>query len=215
MKKIHIPLIHSVSEDTVIEEITILMDSLPKHHIDNEPWSKLTSNCQTSFSIAHIGTAILLKYYVNEDVIIVSMHHVNDPVHKDNCVEFFISFGAEKEYYNIEINCVGICLMGYGYDRVNRKILSKNIINKIRKTIIIKSSVQPASTNFAWQITLVIPIEVFKYNNLKSLVGKNVRGNFFKCGDELPIPHFLTWNRIYAENPDFHLPEFFGQLEFG
>jgi hypothetical protein len=215
MKKIHIPLIDSISNDTIIEETSILMDSLPKHHIDNEPWPKFKSNCQTSFSIAHIGTAILLKYYVNEDIIIVSNHHTNDPVHKDNCVEFFISFASEKEYYNIEINCVGICLMSYGYDRVNRKILPENIINKIKKTIIIKSAVEPASTNFEWQITLVIPIEVFKYNNLRSLVRKNGHGNFFKCGDDLPKPHFLTWNLIYAENPDFHLPEFFGQLEFG
>jgi|ERR1035437_311962 hypothetical protein len=214
MKKIHIPLIDSISQDSPMEDISNLMDSLSKHHIDNEPWPNLRCNCQASFSIAHLGTAVLLKYYVNEDVIKVAMNKTNDPVYKDNCVEFFISFESEKEYYNIEINCVGVCLLGYGDSRVNRTILPENIIDKIRRNILIKSAWLSSSTRFEWQIALVIPIEVFKYTDLKSFAKNKVRGNFYKCGDDLPNPHFLAWNMIYAQNPDFHLPEFFGQLEF-
>jgi hypothetical protein len=157
----------------------------------------------------------LLKYYVSEDVIKASMYKTNDPVSKDNCVEFFISFGAEKEYYNIEVNCFGICLVGYGYDRVNRKFLPENVIDKINKSILVKTAQDLAVTNYEWQITLSIPIDVFTYSNLNSLVNRNGRGNFFKCGDDLPEPHFFTWNMIYAKNPDFHLPEFFGELLFG
>jgi hypothetical protein len=215
MKTISIPLIDSVNLNTKIEDVSALMDSLSKHNINNESWPEFKSNCQTNFSIAHCGTAILLKYYVHEDVIKASIYKTNDPVSKDNCVEFFISLGSEKEYYNIEINCFGICLMGYGYGRVNRQILPENVINLIKKSILIKSSSDSAITNYEWQITLVIPIDVFKYTNLNSLVKRNGRGNFFKCGDDLPEPHFFTWNMVCAESPDFHLPEFFGELKFG
>ncbi|MDB5031970.1 carbohydrate-binding family 9-like protein [Mucilaginibacter sp.] len=215
MKTIRIPLINSVNPNIIIEDVSQLMDSLPSHQIDNDPWTKLKINCQTNFSIAHCGDAIFLKFYVNEDVIKTNMHKTNDPVCKDNCVEFFVSFGSENEYYNIEINCLGICLMGYGIDRTNRKLMPESVIDKIKKTILIKSADEFAATNFEWQITLAIPIDVFTYTNLNSFDKKQGRGNFFKCGDDLPEPHFLTWNAIQSQNPDFHLSEFFGELQFG
>jgi hypothetical protein len=37
--------------------------------------------------------------------------------------------------------------------------------------------------------------------------------NFYKCGDETPEPHFLSWNPIDLPKPNFHVPQFFGQLE--
>jgi hypothetical protein len=214
MKHINIPLVQSVNYDFSIKDVSILLDTLPKHYIDNELWSEFKSNCETSFSMAHCGSAILLKYYVNEDVIKSTMFKTNDPVHRDNCVEFFISFGAEKEYYNIEMNCLGICLMGYGIDRANREILPEAIINKIRRGVLIKSAEEPAGTKFEWQITLVVPIEVFTYTKLTSFEQEKGSCNFFKCGDDLPEPHFFSWNKIYNQKPDFHLPEFFGNIQF-
>ena len=43
---------------------------------------------------------------------------------------------------------------------------------------------------------------------------REIKANFYKCGDELQTPHFLSWNPIKIENPDFHRPDFFGTLEF-
>jgi hypothetical protein len=44
--------------------------------------------------------------------------------------------------------------------------------------------------------------------------GKKMRGNFYKCGDELSVPHFVSWTKINTPNPSFHVPECFGGLEF-
>lgn len=33
--------------------------------------------------------------------------------------------------------------------------------------------------------------------------------NFYKCGDDLPAPYYLSWNKIIAPKPDFHYPDFF------
>ena len=216
MKNLFIPLTDSIAPNSDIEIVTVLMDSFPKNYINHQPWPEFTNNCQTSFAIAHSGNDIFLKYYVSDDVIKVSTHKTNDQVHKDNCVEFFIAFASEKEYYNIELNCFGICLMAYGKGRSNRKNLPANIIDKIQRSIMIKSAPAHSASNFEWEITLIIPKEVFKFNSLKSFNGQNGYGNFFKCGDDLPEPHFFTWNMIDAPSPpDFHLPEFFGALEFG
>ena len=45
--------------------------------------------------------------------------------------------------------------------------------------------------------------------------GVEARMNLFKCGDELSHPHFLSWQPIRTEKPDFHRPEFFAQVRFG
>jgi hypothetical protein len=215
MKNLFLPFTDSINAHSAIEDVAVLMDTFPKNYINHQPWPEFTSKSQTKFAIAHSGNALFLKYYVSDDVIKVAMHQTNDQVHKDNCVEFFIAFASEKEYYNIELNCLGVCLMAYGKGRSNRKNLSEEIINKIQRSIIIKTAPANSPTNFEWQITIVIPKEVFQFNNFESFVGQNGYGNFFKCGDDLPEPHFFAWNMINAPSPDFHLPEFFGVLEFG
>ena len=44
--------------------------------------------------------------------------------------------------------------------------------------------------------------------------GRTLHGNFYKCGDLLQVPHFLSWNPIQLPKPCFHCPEFFGELIF-
>jgi len=46
------------------------------------------------------------------------------------------------------------------------------------------------------------------------LKGKIFRANFYKCGDKLTVPHYVTWNPVGTENPDYHQPEHFGLLKF-
>jgi hypothetical protein len=41
---------------------------------------------------------------------------------------------------------------------------------------------------------------------------RNITGNFYKCGDETEYPHFGCWNLIASPVPDFHRPEYFGEI---
>ena len=66
----------------------------------------------------------------------------------------------------------------------------------------------------AWELALVIPYSAFFKHRLSGLDGKSIRANFYKCGDKLQTPHFLSWNPINVETPDFHRPDFFGMLKF-
>ena len=51
-------------------------------------------------------------------------------------------------------------------------------------------------------------------DEIHSLDGRDMRANFYKCGDKLTTPHFLSWNKIDLPSPCFHCPPFFGQIHF-
>ena len=42
---------------------------------------------------------------------------------------------------------------------------------------------------------------------------KTLRANFYKCGDNCDKTHFLSWSPIALEKPNFHCPDFFGELK--
>lgn len=209
-----IPFIKSINSNTEVEQVAQLLDTIPRSLISNSLWSALESNCETHFAIAHSGDSISVKFYVKEDIIKVNTHQTNGRVHKDNCVEFFVSFGAQRKYYNIELNCTGICLIGVGEGRLNRVLLDEKLIEKVKTHIKIVSAPKNSLTKYFWEITAIIPIEVFEAHQLKSFHQLKAAGNFFKCGDDLPQPHFYSWNKIESTKINFHLPQFFGELSF-
>ena len=214
MKKLLVPYLDIRKAPGDIEQVSLLLDTLPGITIANQPWPEFTNKIQASFSIAHTGEAILLKYNVTEEALKVATFETNGAVHKDNCVEFFVSFGDEESYYNIEMNCIGVGLIAYGSARFNRTFIPKKLVEQIQTYIKIKTVPDKNNTSYTWEITLGIPIGVFLYSDLKTFSNKTAQGNFFKCGDDLPQPHFYSWNMIHAATPDFHLPEFFGALTF-
>ncbi len=61
---------------------------------------------------------------------------------------------------------------------------------------------------------MAIPISIYSLSKFDSLGGRSVKANFYKCGDELPEPHYLSWNPINLEKPNFHTPDFFGDIYF-
>ena len=43
--------------------------------------------------------------------------------------------------------------------------------------------------------------------------GMQLRGNFYKCGNLTEQKHYLSWNAIESDTPNFHKPECFGVLK--
>lgn len=209
-----IPLIKSICRNTEIEKVAHLLDAFPRTRIANQLWSTVKSNCETHFTIVHTGDTINLKYFVKEDVIKINAHEINGTIHKDNCVEFFIAFEGHQNYFNIEMNCAGICRIGYGKERLNRALLDPTLISTVKTHIKINTAAANSNTKYAWELTAMIPIEVFEIDHIKSFHTLNGHGNFFKCGDDLPQPHFYSWSNITSTNVDFHVPQFFGELAF-
>ena len=138
----------------------------------------------------------------------------NGDVYKDSCVEFFISLDR-KNYYNFEFNCIGTVHAGFGPNRNKRKAIPRKLAEKIEtKSSLGNMAFNEKSGNFTWEILVRIPIESFAFDEIDSFNRLKTSGNFYKCGDETSEPHFLSWNPVDSENPDFHRPENFGKVIF-
>lgn len=140
---------------------------------------------------------------------------INDPVYKDSCVEFFINLFPNKtnEYFNFEVNAIGTMYIGFGAIG-NRKILSEDEVNKIQISSTITNPVVGTYGKSNWEIYYKIPISIFeKYYELK-FKADSAKGNLYKCGDETQFEHYGVWNKVVSEKPNFHLPNYFGNLVF-
>lgn len=194
------------------KEMNVLLENCPANHIDQISWKDYPYKPEVTFKIAYSDQAIALKFEVNERYLRINTFQTNGPVWKDSCVEFFISF-QNSFYYNLEFNALGIALIGYSSnDRSLKKRLPDDIVEKIKSFSSIKSPIDKEGVN--WNLTLYIPLEVFKFETLQSLEGLSCKANFYKCGDLLPQPHYLSWSPISSPEPNFHLPEFFGKIKF-
>lgn len=216
MKKLEVPCLPGLNRHSAWEQINTVLDTLEKNNLDHTPWPQYNYKPRVRFALAYHHDCIFLKFYVTELAVRAKFRHINDPVYKDSCVEFFILFNNEAAYYNLEFNCLGTCRLGFGAERTNRRFLPEECIRKIKYLASLQQTTLPHDDRVtSWELTVLIPAEVFMQHGITTFQGINTRGNFYKCGDELPQPHYLAWNTIYAPEPDFHLPEYFGSLHFG
>lgn len=196
------------------------LDTVPagalKLSVSNNNWKdQFPYTPEVDSFLWHDGENLNIRYEVKEDYVAALAQKDNESVCKDACVEFFISFD-DGGYYNIEANCGGIILMSH---RKGRKIDVRYAPLELLSGIKRISSL--GETPFAckkitdkWHLTLKIPKACFFQHNFKSLKGIKAKCNIYKCGDNLPHPHFLSWNPVLTEQPDFHRPEFFAPIDF-
>jgi hypothetical protein len=184
------------------------------NQIDTINWPNFSYKPKLSFRIGHIDKEIWLKYYVTEKNILARETRINGEVYKDSTVEFFISVDG-LNYYNFEFSCIGITHLAHGPGRGNRNFVDPEIVKKIE----IESSLgnkpfEEKKGNFEWEMMIRIPLECFAFDKIKTLSGLKATANFYKCGDETSEPHYISWNPIGTENPDYHCPQYFGKVQF-
>lgn len=184
--------------------------------IENVNWPAAYPYCpQMELGIAHTGNAILLHYRVKEQSVRAVAQQDQDHIWEDSCAEFFCSPMADGLYYNFECNCTGKLLMAVGAGRTDREQAAASVMQQIdRWASLGNTPFDTRKEETVWEIALRIPVTAFFRHNIKNLSGLRMTGNFYKCGDKLPVPHFISWNPITTDKPDFHRPEYFGMLEF-
>lgn len=184
------------------------------HHVNQYSWEKPNEYRKVRFKMAHNNENIYLYYDVMEPEMIAKYSNHNDPVYKDSCVEFFIALENDTNYYNFEFNCLGTCLLGWGSDRHHRQLLDTKTIDLIKVKTKIKRTNQDGLPLFNWKIFIKIPLDTFSYNTLNSFENIKAKANFYKCGDALSKPHYISWSPIKSDKPDFHLKSYFGDVFF-
>lgn len=196
-------------------EVAATLDNahVPFLKIDTVNWAEFPYKPEVEFRAAHTGDALLLNYRVTEEAVRAAAPADNGPVWEDSCVEFFVTFD-NKNYQNIECNCTGTILSAVGPDRDHREAAPIELLSGVRRHSTLAPGHLPAEDPVSWEVSLIVPVETYFASDLKSFSGVKARCNFYKCGDKLPTPHFLSWNPIGTPNPDFHCPEYFGDIVF-
>jgi hypothetical protein len=214
MEKLEVPHLNFITKRSSLQEVSSALDTLERNSIQVAPWPDFSYKPNASFAIAYNDNCIFLKYYIQENTFRASCFNTNDPVSQDSCVEFFISFGNEVEYYNLEFNCIGTCLAGFGVGKTERELIPEESVRIIRRCSVIISSTDSGLDHIFWELTLIIPSEIFIHHSDLILKDMHCKANFYKCGDKLPRPHFLAWKKVESTTPNFHLPEYFGSMHF-
>lgn len=211
MKNIVVPKIETNSPGQ--EEIENLFAPLEPHVIDCNNWPKeFPYSPKVSFKLFHNGGQLHLRFEVEERDIQALVTRDNGEVWTDPCCEFFVA-PDEKGYYNFECTCTGKLLAAYRVSRTQAEPLPDDLLKRVTRYPSLGSApFQLQRGEARWSLVEVIPIEALYKHSLKSWSGLTLRANFYKCGDNLPTPHFLSWAPIDEPHPNFHIPRCFGQM---
>ena len=184
--------------------------------VDNVNWPEAYPyKPKMEFAAAHTGDALLLHYRVEEQSVRAVAQKDHEHIWEDACAEFFCMPADDGIYYNVECNCTGKLLVAAGKDRHVRTPAPAEIMLGVSRWASLGT--EPFDTRIEptkWELALRLPIATFFQHKFDSFDGLKATGNVYKCGDCLPVPHFISWNPIRTENPDFHRPDFFGQMLF-
>lgn len=212
--------------------------AVPENHPGSPGSSRIIDPVQCQALMAHDGTNLYLQYQVMEPEIRCIHDKDQAPVYQDSCVELFISPGGD--YRNFEFNAIGSCLHYIGPDRHNRRPLPPEVMGRILRIPSRGTRAQhlrPGDGPYRWSLLVMIPGDVLGLDPgsgtalgspetasadsvspagepAADLSGTSWRGNLYKCGDGLEQPHYLSWSAIDTPKPDFHVPEFFGIIDF-
>lgn len=193
---------------------------IPSELIQNYMGKKPEHMPKTQVKIAYDDAAVYVIFRVEDRYVRAVAAEYQDPVCRDSCVEFFFtpSPDVSNGYFNLEMNCGGTMLFhfqrapGKGPVEIPASEYSKIKIAHSLPKIVDPEIEKPVT----WTVEYHLPIEILKkYCPVSSPAsGVTWRTNFYKCADKSSHPHWLTWSPVDFLRPQFHLPEFFGVLEF-
>jgi hypothetical protein len=174
--------------------------------IDQINWAEQYPTApQTTFTLAHTQEMLYVRYEVKGEVPRSTKTNDLELVNEDACVEIFVGDKDNTHYWNFEFNPAGVCNASH---RKERKVDVVRL-NPEQLASIQRYGQQLCAAH--WTLLIGIPLSLI---DLDLTQEHSRRANLYKCGDKTPMKHYASWSPIEAEAPAFHLPEFFGEIEF-
>lgn len=187
-------------------EDAVCWEQVASLELENAQWLD-SPHIHASAKVCYNENALHVRLQAVEQDILCRYNGLTDEVCEDSCLEFFFSPEADGRYFNLECNPNGALYFGIGYGRDAHLRLIHGELGKMLQ-------VTPFSTEDGWGTEITIPVKLMRilYPGLTLSAGKVIPANFYKCGEDTKVPHYLTWNTVESAEPDFHLPQFFGRL---
>ena len=202
-KSIYSPELSSLS----LAKIDVAMAAMPiSGNIDTLNWvEQYPAAPETTFTLAHTDEMLYVRFEVKGEVPLATKTEDLQLVNEDACVEIFIGDADNTHYWNFEFNPAGVCNASHRKERkVDVVRLNAEQLQSIKRF-----PVQLCAAH--WSLLVGIP---FALIDLDLAHEHARRANLYKCGDKTPMKHYASWNPINAPAPAFHLPEFFGEIQF-
>lgn len=214
MKSIHVPFVDLQDLDSALELQGARFDVDSVNWPDQFPYAPFCSG-----RIARTKDALVVDFRVSG--LDLRAMNTEDNCHQweDSCVEVFIKDPGNGNYYNFEINALGKVLACIGTSREGRIARPAQEMEEIlrfgdRLPVAAGNDLNPAGNDLeglqSWRVGVVIPFHLIGID--PENLPESISANFYKCGDKTAHPHFVSWNPVGTEKPDFHRPEFFGKL---
>ena len=214
-KKINVPYIEGLEKMDLAELDLAMEKGAAKFAVAECNWPKeapYTPAC--SGSIARCKGHLAVMFHVRGLDLRATDLEDNGRSWEDSCCEFFIADPYDGTYYNFELTCIGSLLASKRTSRFDSDLLDPALLaNVIRHSSLEHRPWDESDRIFSWTVAMLIPFGIIGMDPDNLPV--SVRGNFYKCGDLTAHPHFLSWNPVGTPKPDFHRPEYFGEIILG
>ena len=185
--------------------------------LDNLNWpAEWPYKPEVKFRIWHTGDVLHLEYEVNEQSVRAEEGRDGHDVYMDSCVEFFFQPRPEDpHYYNFEFNAAGTMVVSWRTGRNDPEDAPAEVFSLVKREASLgRETFTERPAGGPWTLRADIPAAALWRSGLKSFNGLRARGNYYKCGDGLKVPHFVTFAPISTPKPDYHRPEFFIPIDF-
>ena len=156
---------------------------------------------------------LFLRWHVKGEQLRAVTTEDQGPVWEDSCVEFFCQVPGDKHYMNFECNCIGAMVASRRLGRdEDVQPLSKEDMRTIKRNCSFpREVIEERDGLWSWEVELGIPLRLI-FGEKEIAFPQKLKANFYKCADKTKKPHFLSWQPIDLPKPNFHCPEFFGEI---
>lgn len=185
--------------------------------INHFPWYQGGRKQNTQVKLTANNETLFIQIIAQDQYSFAKQTELNNMlVCEDSCVEFFFSPSGKlgSSYVNLEVNCCGTLHLAYGEGRDNRQFISLEAASLIQRKSSITSPVKIESEHdHEWCVEIALPFAA-----IEQLTGESVNkakwfANFYRCGGRTE-PQYAVWHHIDVSEPDYHRPEYFGELVF-
>jgi hypothetical protein len=214
MKQLHVPCLEALDKTDLSGAMALMELHAVRESVDVLNWKEaFPYKPVVAFDIARGRKDLYIHYFVRGNSLRALSDKDGHFVHEDSCVEFFMRKEGEMNYINFEFNCIATCYACRHRTREDSTSLTADEYRSIRRyTTVQQEAFAEKIGLFAWDFIAAIPFEIMGLD--PENLPEKIRGNFYKCADKTENPHYVTWSPIDLPKPNYHCPEFFGEIYF-
>ena len=185
-------------------------DEIEQLDIDDAEWGD-SFGISAHAKLCYDDEALYVRMWADEKDVRAT-YTPDDPdakCYEDSCLEFFLApVAGDARYMNFELNPNCAFCNEIGTQKTDRERLhpAADVLDATS-----------SRTDGGWEITYRVPFDYLQsfYSDFIAEPGTQMRGNFYKCGNLTANKHYLVWNHVDSDKPNFHVPESFGTLVLG